>query len=132
MLPPAVCGALALTCPSSSSSVLRGETVGLDWTWECVVYLRLNRTAVCLLKGPIDRPEAWAFPALLLLTLLTVHWGPPCQQLPISINKWAFRQTLDQQVVEVVPEAALPELCECEDHLSAQLLSVCRLSAGQT
>lgn len=42
---------------------------------------------VCLLKGPIDRPEAWAFPAERLLTALTVLWRAACQQLPLSIKQ---------------------------------------------
>lgn len=42
---------------------------------------------VCLLKGPIDRPEAWAFPAEQLLTALTVLLGAACQQLPLSIKQ---------------------------------------------
>lgn len=48
----------------------------------------LNTAGVCLLKGPIDRPEAWAFPAERLLTALTVLLGVACQQLPLSINQY--------------------------------------------
>lgn len=47
----------------------------------------LSGADVCLLKGPIDRPEAWAFPAEQLLTALTVLLGAACQQLPLSIKQ---------------------------------------------
>lgn len=40
-----------------------------------------------LMKGPIDRPEAWAFPAERLLTALTALWGAACQQLPLSVKQ---------------------------------------------
>lgn len=46
-----------------------------------------SSAGVCLLKGPIDRPEAWAFPAERLLTALTVLWGAACQQLPLPIKQ---------------------------------------------
>lgn len=46
------------------------------------VYLVQNRHSVFLLKGPIDRPEAWAFPAGLLLTALTGPRGARCHQSP--------------------------------------------------
>lgn len=46
-----------------------------------------SSAGVCLLKGPIDRPEAWAFPAERLLTAPTVLWGAACQQLPLSIKQ---------------------------------------------
>ena len=35
-----------------------------------------------MLKGTIDRPEAWAFPVNLLLTALIGPWGRSCQQPP--------------------------------------------------
>lgn len=42
-----------------------------------------NTAGVCPMKGPIDRPEAWAFPAGRLLTAVTVLLGISCQQLPL-------------------------------------------------
>ena len=46
------------------------------------VYLCGTDPGVFLLKGPIDRPEAWAFPVNLLLTELIGPLGRSCQQPP--------------------------------------------------
>lgn len=69
--------------------VYRVENVhfGLWEVWLTFCLRDMNRAGVCLLKGPIDRPEAWAFPAERLLTALTALRGAACQQLPLSINQ---------------------------------------------